>query len=99
MHDLYARLWIALYTISIHVARLSSAQQERECAIERGAAPFPFWKALNTNASSAAPRRPPALPHPLTSDAGGDGGEWERLTPADRRDAIKAVVRQPETTA
>jgi len=94
-----SRLWIALYALSIHLARAGLAREARLRAVREGAAPFPLPRAPDGRASAAAAPAaarhiPLPLPHPLPADASGDGSAWEHLTMEQRADAVKAVVRR-----
>ena len=96
------RLWIALYAVSIQLARAGLAREARVRAVREGAAPFPLRRASEgcaaaaTAAAAAAAARyaPLPLPHPLSAEDSGDGSAWERLSQHQRADAIKAVVRR-----
>jgi hypothetical protein len=96
---LVSRLWIALYALSIHLARAGLAREARLRAVREGAAPFPLPRAPDGRASAAtapasARHTPLPLPHPLPADGSGDGSAWEHLTMEQRADAVKAVVRR-----
>jgi len=96
---LVSRLWIALYALSIHLARAGLAREARLRAVREGAAPFPLPRAPDGRATAAAApaaarNTPLPLPHPLPADGSGDGSAWEHLTMEQRADAVKAVVRR-----
>ena len=82
-------MWVALYTVGIHLARAGLEHEARMRAIRAGAAPFPLPP---SRAAADAARVPRTLPYPLRNDGGDDGRAWELLSESQRSDAVKSVV-------